>query len=65
MSTLRSVVLFTCTSAFCLGADVEYYRVREPEKAVHRVESAHFVAQWNDVDGVKLSDSELQQGRFS
>ncbi|MEI6714951.1 MAG: DUF6055 domain-containing protein [Verrucomicrobiota bacterium] len=59
---VRGVLLFTFPSAFCFGADVEYYRVREPEKAVHHVESAHFVAQWNDGDGVKLSDSELKQG---
>ena len=57
---VRGVVPFTFYSAFCFSADVEYYRVREPEKAVHHVEFAHFVAQWNDGDGVKLSDSELQ-----
>ena len=45
-----------------LGAAAETYRVLDPEKSKHLFESAHFVARWNDGDGVALSDEELRTG---
>ncbi len=45
-----------------LGAAEEPYKVLEPEKSQHLTESAHFVARWNDNDGVTLGDADLQKG---
>ena len=49
---------------FCLQvrAAEEVYKVLEPDKSTHLHESAHFVARWNDKDGVTLSDAELKTG---
>jgi hypothetical protein len=46
----------------CQAATEEAYKVLEPEKTKHLFESAHFVARWNDNDGVTLSDDELRKG---
>ena len=46
----------------CQAAKEETYKVLDPEKSKHLVESAHFVARWNDGDAVKLSDEELRKG---
>jgi hypothetical protein len=44
------------------GAAEEPYKVLEPEKSKRLHESAHFVARWNDSDGVTLSDEDLRKG---
>jgi len=46
----------------CQGTTEEPYKVIEPGKSQHLHESAHFVARWNDNDGVALSDEDLRQG---
>lgn len=38
------------------------YRVLSPETSQHLHESAHFVARWNDKDGVKLTSAEIDKG---
>jgi len=40
----------------------EEYKVLDPGKSAHLVESEHFVARWNDDDGVELSDTDLRKG---
>ena len=55
-----AILVFACS--LCHGATEEPYKVLEPEKSQHLCESAHFVARWNDNDGVTLSDANLQQG---
>jgi len=55
-----AAMVLACTA--CPGATEEAYKVLEPEKSKHLIESAHFVARWNDDDGVTLSDEELRQG---
>lgn len=51
-------------SALCVPAllAADDHQVLEPEKSAHLVESAHFVARWNDGDGVTLSDQDLREG---
>lgn len=43
-------------------ADEEIYKVLDPSKSDHLVESAHFVARWNAADNVKLSEDEVKAG---
>lgn len=38
------------------------YRILSPETSEHLHESAHFVARWNDKDGVKLTSAEIDKG---
>lgn len=52
--------------AFSPGSFAEdVYRVLEPEKSAHLVESTHFVARWNADDHVPLSEAEIQAGLAS
>lgn len=44
------------------GVCADEYRVLDPKKSDHLKESKHFVARWNDKDGVKLTEAELQTG---
>jgi len=46
----------------CGTACGEEYKVLDPGKSAHLVESAHFVVRWNDTDGVVLSDADLRKG---
>lgn len=46
----------------CAAATADSHQVLDPEKSQHLFESAHFVARWNDSDGVTLSDEELRKG---
>ena len=55
-----AILILAC--APCPGATEVPYQVLEPEKSKHLVESAHFVARWNDNDGVSLSDEDLRKG---
>lgn len=55
MASCLAVIL--CGPA--LGAE---YQVLDPGKSDHLVESEHFVARWNDGDGVDLSDGDLRKG---
>ena len=50
------------SSLACRAAEEAPYKVLEPEKSKHLSESAHFVARWNDGDGVTLSDEDLRKG---
>ncbi len=50
------------TYASCLAGSEEPHKVLNPEKSDHLFESAHFVARWNDGDGVTLSEEELRKG---
>jgi len=62
---LLSVAFLVLAATPCRSAIEEPYKVLEPEKSKHLHESAHFVARWNDNDGVTLSDADLQQGLAS
>lgn len=55
-----AVLMLTCMP--CDGATEKKYQVLDPGKSQHLFESAHFVARWNDNDGVTLSDEELRKG---
>lgn len=56
------VVASIYVSTVSFGADAESYGVLEPGKSKHLHESAHFVARWNDSDGVNLRDADIQKG---
>jgi len=49
-------------SAQSLPAPGETYALLDPEKSKNLRESVHFVARWNDSDGVVLSDAEIRKG---
>ena len=55
-----AILVFACTP--CPGATEEPHKVLDPGKSKHLHESAHFVARWNDNDGVELSDQDLNKG---
>lgn len=59
-TTITAVLALCCVP--CPGAPDGDHKVLDPEKSKHLVESAHFVARWNDSDGVKLSEEELRKG---
>lgn len=54
--------LFGFHALLCGSAFAEKHKVLDPEKSDHLVESEHFVARWNDGDGVELSDGDLRKG---
>lgn len=61
--TQSPTTLLLLLPAVLLGAQPnEDYQVLEPGKSRHLHESAHFVARWNDADGVKLSNADLEKG---
>jgi carbonic anhydrase/acetyltransferase-like protein (isoleucine patch superfamily) len=55
-------VASVCAAILCGPAVGDEYKVLDPEKSAHLVESDHFVARWNDGDGVELSDADLRKG---
>ncbi len=61
---LRLVALYSVllSAAQHTATAEEHYQVLDPRSSRHLVESAHFVARWNDGDNVKLSGSDLQAG---
>ncbi|MCF7730661.1 MAG: DUF6055 domain-containing protein [Akkermansiaceae bacterium] len=62
LSALAGAAALVLACAPCGGATADAHKVLDPEKSQHLFESAHFVARWNDNDGVTLSDEELRKG---
>ena len=58
----RSRIFLSLLGAACAGFCADEYQVLDPQKSEHLKESKHFVARWNEKDGVKLTETELQQG---
>jgi uncharacterized Zn-binding protein involved in type VI secretion len=61
---MRPALTLLLATVWCAASApaADTYRVLEPQRSKHRHESPHFVARWNDSDGVKLSDAEIDQG---
>lgn len=62
-SSFSVPAIASCVAAVLCGSAIgAVHKVLDPEKSDHLVESEHFVARWNDDDGVELSDEDLRKG---
>ncbi len=62
LSRITSALLLFSALINHSPAEEEVYKILDPGKSDHLVESAHFVARWKTADNVKLSEDEVKAG---